>query len=400
VTLSPSSGTHCTDVYSLSNQTHDGRQAGRPRVGDDGEWTVASCSGRSRGLASCSGRSRGEGAADAAEAAQDAAEAGGTGAAARPADLLTQSAVTAAGVAAAPAHTANASVSGTAVGMDPKGKGRRESPAAGQAATGADQVQEHGQHKGARRSLDLAAGTADLFYEGSMGKASSSGERGPQTGKNGASAGTAASAAVLPPQYNRKRSSVATSAGEKVVKMPRNADDLMDVIDGGLSKGPHWPRGGELLWDWAPTIVKASKLPLVAERKRQGLDAGLGLFAVKKIEPMQLVAILIDGPVYEDRQDPAIKDKEVVLVRQKAFKFEALYQGGALDDLEAEAKTNYPGWMANSPAEGSECNCVCMSQCAGENRLWFSFLISVKAIKANQEILSNALPYDKEWEKF
>ena len=155
-----------------------------------------------------------------------------------------------------------------------------------------------------------------------------------------------------------------------------------------------------MLWDWAPTIVKASKLPLVAERKRQGLDAGLVLFAVKKIEPMQLVAILIDGPVYEDRQDPAIKDKEVVLVRQKAFKFEALYQGGALDDLEAEAKTNYPGWMANSPAEGSECNCVCMSQCAGENRLWFSFLISVKAIKANQEILSNALPYDKEWEKF
>ena len=380
MTLSPSSGTHCTDVYTLSNTT-GGKQGARA--------SGMMASGRSRAAPAAR-----EGAADAAE------DAGGTGAAARPADLLTQSAVTAAGVAAAPAHTANASVSGTAVGMDPKGKGRRESPAAGQAATGADQVQEHGQHKGARRSLDLAAGTADLFYEGSMGKASSSGERGPQTGKNGASAGTAASAAVLPPQYNRKRSSVATSAGEKVVKMPRNADDLMDVIDGGLAKGPHWPRGGELLWDWAPTIVKASKLPLVAERKRQGLDAGLGLFAVKKIEPMQLVAILIDGPVYEDRQDPAIKDKEVVLVRQKAFKFEALYQGGALDDLEAEAKTNYPGWMANSPAEGSECNCVCMSQCAGENRLWFSFLISVKAIKANQEILSNALPYDKEWEKF
>ena len=73
---------------------------------------------------------------------------------------------------------------------------------------------------------------------------------------------------------------------------------------------------------------------------------------------------------------------------------------GGLDDLEAEAKTNYPGWMANSPAEGSECNCVCMSQCAGENRLWFSFLISVKAIRKGDEILSNALPYDKEWETF
>jgi len=55
--------------------------------------------------------------------------------------------------------------------------------------------------------------------------------------------------------------------------------------------------------------------------------------------------------------------------------------------------------MANSPAEGSECNCVCMSLCAGKNRLWFSFLISVKTIKKGEEILSNALPYDKEWEK-
>jgi hypothetical protein len=186
----------------------------------------------------------------------------------------------------------------------------------------------------------------------------------------------------------------------KSLKDVMNADDLMDVIDGGLAKGTHWPKAGELLWDWAPTVVKASKLPLVVERNRQGLDAGLGLFAVKKIEPMQLVAILSDGPVYEDREDPAIKDKEVVLVRKKAFKFGALYQGAALDDLEAGAKNNYAGWMANSPAEGSECNCVCLSQCAGENRLWFSFLISVKAIKAKEEILSNALPYDKEWETF
>jgi hypothetical protein len=42
---------------------------------------------------------------------------------------------------------------------------------------------------------------------------------------------------------------------------------------------------------------------------------------------------------------------------------------------------------------------VCMSLCAGKNRLWFSFLISVKTIKKGEEILSKALPYDKEWEK-
>ena len=84
------------------------------------------------------------------------------------------------------------------------------------------------------------------------------------------------------------------------------------------------------MWDWTQTIVRPSKLPLVAQRKKAGLDAGLGLFAVKKIESMQLVAILSDGPVYEDRQDPAIKDKtskEVVLVRANAVTFTALYQG-------------------------------------------------------------------------
>jgi hypothetical protein len=91
---------------------------------------------------------------------------------------------------------------------------------------------------------------------------------------------------------------------------------------------------------------------LVQKRKNDGLDAGMGLFAVAKIESMLLVAILSDGPVYVVRQDPAIKDKEVVLVRRRAFNFSDLYQGGALDDLKEGHKTNYAGWMANSPPPG------------------------------------------------
>jgi hypothetical protein len=86
---------------------------------------------------------------------------------------------------------------------------------------------------------------------------------------------------------------------------------------------------------------------------------------------------------------------------QKLSNLQLCTRGGALDsnDLEAGAKSNYAGWMANSSGEGSEGNCVCMSQCAGENRLRFSFLISVKTIRKGKEILSKVLPYDKEWEK-
>jgi hypothetical protein len=137
----------------------------------------------------------------------------------------------------------------------------------------------------------------------------------------------------------------------------------------------------------------------VQKRQQAELDAGMGLFANGNIEPMQLVAILSAGPVYPDREDPAIADKEVVLVRRKAGNFSNLYQGGALDDLTEGDKNNYAGWMANSPPPGSACNCVCMSLCAGKARLWFSFLLSVRVIRKGEEILSNALPYDEEWEK-
>jgi len=50
-----------------------------------------------------------------------------------------------------------------------------------------------------------------------------------------------------------------------------------------------------------------------------------------------------------------------------------LYQGGALDLLEG-GKSNYAGWRANSPAEVSECNCVCLSLCAGKNRTYYSIV--------------------------
>jgi hypothetical protein len=42
--------------------------------------------------------------------------------------------------------------------------------------------------------------------------------------------------------------------------------------------------------------------------------------------------------------------------------------------------------------------CVAIAACAGAN-VWFSFLFSVKSIKKGDEILSNALPFNEEWEE-
>ena len=44
-------------------------------------------------------------------------------------------------------------------------------------------------------------------------------------------------------------------------------------------------------------------------------------------------------------------------------------------------------------------NCVMIVAKAGqsENRCWFSFLLSVTAIKKGGEIVSNALEYDNAW---
>jgi hypothetical protein len=74
-------------------------------------------------------------------------------------------------------------------------------------------------------------------------------------------------------------------------------DDPMNVIDGGLAKGPHYGSAGDLLWNWAPTVRRKSTLDLVQQKKNAGLvkgtlDAGMGLFAGAKIDPMRLVAIL------------------------------------------------------------------------------------------------------------
>ena len=177
-------------------------------------------------------------------------------------------------------------------------------------------------------------------------------------------------------------------------------DDLTNLIDAG----PHGPKDAtntKFLWNWADTIVKKSKIATVVARHKEKLDAGLGLFAVNSIKPGKLVAILSDGPVYDDRQHGDIEGKEVVCVRRKVGKYPALYQMGSLtaEDNIAGMESNWTGWMANSPSPGADHNYVMIVAKAGqgENRCWFSFLLSVTAIKKGGEIVSNALEYDDDW---
>jgi hypothetical protein len=70
----------------------------------------------------------------------------------------------------------------------------------------------------------------------------------------------------------------------------------------------------------------------------------------------------------------------------------------APEEIKTGAADAWKGWLANSPSGPGMANCVAIAACAGAN-VWFSFLLSVKRIAKGDEILSNALPFNEEWEE-
>jgi hypothetical protein len=185
------------------------------------------------------------------------------------------------------------------------------------------------------------------------------------------------------------------------LKKVKNVKEMEELLDG---VGDHANEGRDPVFDWAATVVNPSKIPSVIDRKAKGLDAGWGLFAREKIPAMKVVAILTDGSVAEKPTDFAEKGdgEEVLMVRRKAGNFSNLYQRGAVfraaEPVKGGEHHAWNGWCANSPSDPGMANCVAIAACAGADR-WFSFLLSVKRIKKGEEILSNALPFNEEWEE-